>query len=51
MPNKELSDDELEDELDKAFKANEAKKDNCGTPMPENKEVGLQRTGAKLKKE
>jgi hypothetical protein len=51
MPNKELSDDELEDELDKALKANEAKKDNCGTPMPENKEVGLQRTGAKLKKE
>jgi hypothetical protein len=51
MPNKELSDDELEDELDKAFKANEAKKDHCGTPMPANKEVGLQRTGAKIKKE
>jgi len=51
MPNKELTDDELEAELDKTFKANEAKKDNCGTPMPESKEVGLQRTGAKLKKE
>ncbi len=51
MPNKELTDEELEDELDKAFKANVAKKDHCGTPIPENKEVGLQRTGAKLKKE
>jgi hypothetical protein len=51
MPNKELTDEELEDELDKAFKANVAKKDNCGTPIPENKEVGLKRTGAKLKKE
>lgn len=51
MPNKELTDEDLEAELDKAFKANESKKDNCGTPMPENKEVGLQRTGAKLKKE
>jgi len=43
--------DDLEEELEKAFKANEAKRDNCGTPMPESKEVGLQRTGAKLKKE
>ena len=51
MSKKELTDDELEAELDKAFKANEGKKDNCGTPMPESKEVGLQRTGAKLKKE
>lgn len=51
MPNKELTDDELEDELDRAFKANESKKDNCGSPIPANKEVGVQRTGAKLKKE
>jgi len=51
MPNKELTDEELEDELDKAFKANEGKKDHCGTPIPENKEVGLLRRGAKLKKE
>ncbi len=49
--NKDLSEDEIEAELDKAFKANEAKKDNCGTPMPESKEVGIQRTGVKLKKE
>ncbi len=51
MPNKKLKEEELEDELDKAFKANVAKKDHCGTPIPDNKEVGLQRTGAKLKKE
>ena len=51
MPDKELTDDELEDELDRPFKASEAKKDNCGTPMPESKEVGIQRTGVKLKKE
>ena len=51
MPNKEVTDDELEDELDRAFKANETKKDNCGTPLPTNKEVGVQRTGAKLKKD
>lgn len=51
MPNKELTDDELEDELDRALKANETKKDNCGTPLPTNKEVGVQRTGAKLKKD
>ncbi len=47
----ELTDDELEDELDKAFKANDGKKDNCGSPIPPNKEVGVQRTGAKLKKD
>ena len=51
MPNKDLSDEELEDELDKAFKANEAKKDHCGTALPGNKEVGIQRTDVKLKEE
>ena len=51
MPNKELTDEELEAELDKAFSTNEGKKDNCGSPIPSNREVGLQRTGAKLKKE
>jgi len=51
MPNKELTDEELEAELDKAFETNDGKKDNCGTSMPDNKEVGLQRTGVKLKKE
>ncbi len=51
MTGKEITDDELEDELDEAFKANEAKRDQCGKPIPTNKEVGVQRTGAKLKKE
>ena len=51
MPDKEITDDELEDELDKAFKANEAKRDHCGTALPTSKEVGVQRTNVKLKKE
>jgi len=51
MPDIEMTDDELEDELDKAVKENEPKKDNCGTVIPRNKEVGIQRTDVKLKKE
>ena len=51
MSGKDKNDDDLEKELDKAFKENEAKRDNCGTPMPSNQEVGVQRTGVKLKKE
>ena len=51
MSENEISDDELEDELDKAFKENEAKKDHCGTALPTNREVGIQRTNVKLKKE
>ena len=51
MSNKELTDEELEDELDKAFKVDDGKKDHCGSPIPANKEVGLQRTAVKLKKE
>jgi len=49
MNDKELSDDELEDELEKALKANEGKRDNCGTAIPSSKEVGIQRTDFKLK--
>lgn len=51
MSDKELSDDELEEELEKAFKANEAKRDHCGTAIPPNREIGIQRTNVKLKKE
>ena len=51
MTDKEISDEELEDELDKAFKENETKRDNCGTAIPGNKEVGIQRTDVKVKKE
>jgi hypothetical protein len=51
MPDIEMTDEELEDELDKAFKEGEPKKDNCGTAIPGNKEVGIQRTDVKVKKE
>ena len=51
MPDNEMSDEDLEMELDKAFKENEAKRDHCGTPMPSNQEVGIQRTDVKLKKD
>jgi hypothetical protein len=51
MTDNEMTDEELERELDKAFKENEAKRDNCGTPMPSNQEVGVQRTDVKLKKD
>jgi len=50
MPNK-MSDDELEAELDNAFKKNEAKRDNCGAPIPSNREVGVQRTDVKIKED
>ncbi|GAG77355.1 unnamed protein product [marine sediment metagenome] len=51
MTDKDISDDDLDDMLDKAFKEKEAKRDNCGTAMPTSKEVGVQRTQVKLKKE
>ena len=50
MPD-EISDEELEAELDKTFKENEAKQDNCGAAIPPNREVGIQRTDVKIKKE
>ncbi|MHA2391847.1 MAG: hypothetical protein ACXAEX_07745 [Promethearchaeota archaeon] len=51
MSEKELTDDELEEELDRAFKENEAKRDNCGSALPSSREVGVQRTDVKLKKD
>jgi len=51
MTEKEITDDELEDELDKAFKESERLRDHCGTLLPSNKEVGIQRTDVKLKKD
>ncbi|KKM66057.1 hypothetical protein LCGC14_1485090 [marine sediment metagenome] len=51
MSDKELTDEDLERELDKAFKENEKLRDNCGTPIPSNKEVGVQRTNVKIKSE
>jgi hypothetical protein len=51
MPENEMTDDELEEELERAIKANEPKQDNCGTAIPTNREVGIQRTEVKLKNE
>ena len=51
MPDKEITDEELEEELDKAFKESERLRYHCGSPLPSNKEVGVQRTDVKLKKE
>ena len=51
MTDNEMSDDELEEELDKALKESERLRDHCGTPLPSNKEVGVQRTDVKLKKD
>ena len=50
MSPKDISDDDLEDELDKAFKENERLKQGCGTAIPESKEIGIQRSEVKLKK-
>ncbi len=51
MPENEITDDELEEELEKALKENEAKRDHCGTALPTNREVGIQRTDVKIKKD
>lgn len=51
MTDKEWTEEELEEEMEKAFKMDEAKRDHCGTPLPSSKEVGIQRTDVKLKKE
>lgn len=51
MPENEITDDELEEELEEALKANEAKRDHCGTALPTNREVGIQRTDVKIKKD
>ena len=51
MTDNEITDDELEEELDKAFRDNEAKKDHCGKPIPSSRETGVQRTDVKLKKD
>jgi hypothetical protein len=51
MTDNEISDEDLEDELDKAFRENEAKRDQCGKPMPSSRETGVQRTDVKLKKD
>jgi hypothetical protein len=49
MSEKEISDEELEEMLEKDLKANEGKKDNCAKPIPPNREVGIQRNQVKMK--
>ncbi|MBD3193961.1 MAG: hypothetical protein GF317_02830 [Candidatus Lokiarchaeota archaeon] len=51
MSKKELTDDEVEEMLERELKENEGKKDNCGTAIPSNKEVGVQRNQVKMKKD
>ncbi|MFX1365666.1 MAG: hypothetical protein ACFFCE_02000 [Promethearchaeota archaeon] len=51
MTDNDITDDELEEELDKAFKESERLRDHCGSPIPSNKEVGVQRTDVKIKKD
>ncbi|TXT60554.1 MAG: hypothetical protein BAJALOKI3v1_900019 [Promethearchaeota archaeon] len=51
MSKEDLTDEEIEEMLEKDLKANEAKKDNCGTAIPPNREVGVQRNQVKMKKE
>jgi hypothetical protein len=48
---KKWTEEELDKEMEKALKADEAKKDHCGTALPTSKEVGIQRTDVKLKKD
>ncbi|MBN1215411.1 MAG: hypothetical protein JXA99_08195 [Candidatus Lokiarchaeota archaeon] len=50
MVNEDISDEELEDLLDRDFKENESKRDKCGKPIPLNEEIGIQRTNIKTKK-
>ncbi|MFX0188925.1 MAG: hypothetical protein ACFE8A_14460 [Candidatus Hodarchaeota archaeon] len=48
---KDITDEELEKEIEKAFKEDEAKRDHCGTALPSSKEIGVQRENIKVKKE
>jgi len=50
MSNKELTDKEVEEELERAFKLKESQKNHCGTALPSSRETGLQRDKVKVKK-
>ncbi|MFO7797902.1 MAG: hypothetical protein ACQERB_07970 [Promethearchaeati archaeon] len=50
MSREDLTDEEIEEMLEKDLKANEAKRDNCGVAIPPNREIGIQRDQVKLKK-
>jgi len=49
MSKKNLTDEEIEEMLERDLKANEGKKDNCANPIPPNREVGVQRNQVKMK--
>ncbi|MCK4281375.1 MAG: hypothetical protein KAX10_04600 [Candidatus Lokiarchaeota archaeon] len=50
MSNKELTDKEVEEELERTFKLKEAQKNHCGTALPSSRETGLQIDKVKMKK-
>ena len=50
MSRKELTDEEIEEELEKSWKLQEAQKDSCGTPLPSSRESGVQKDNVKMKK-
>ena len=50
MSKEDLTDEEIEEMLERDLKANEAKRDNCGVAIPPNREIGIQRDQVKLKK-
>ena len=51
MSKKEMTDEELDAEMEKASKQGEAQKDKCGTPVPGSRETGIQRDNVKMKDE
>ncbi len=50
MSYKELTDEEVEEELERAYKLKEVQKNHCGTALPSSRETGLQRDKVKMKK-
>jgi len=51
MSKKELTDEKIEEELEKAWKLQEAQKESCGTPLPSSRETGVQKDKVKMKKD
>lgn len=50
MSKKDLDDEDLDKKLEKDWKKQQAQKDKCGKALPENREIGIQRTNVKVKK-
>jgi len=45
----EMTDEELEEIFEQNLKRDQAQKDKCGTAIPHNREVGIQRNQVKMK--